>query len=156
MRSNPASLGLVKTNLLLVICIRNPVFILPVGTSHSSLLPLLYHTHDLIVYLLSSTFSSCLLQILLLATTSLSVLIMKIALILASAGLAGLSSAAFHTLKLQKIPLSKQLVSLFTSPIDFLHAKTLILSKLKQRNQLVPGRPDVGNYCVNTLTLPSP
>lgn len=39
---------------------------------------------------------------------------MKTALILASAGLAGLTSAAFHTLKLQKIPLSKQLVGLFT------------------------------------------
>lgn len=108
----------------MVIRIRNPV----VGTSHPSLLPHLYHTHDLIVYLLSSTFHHICFKYFYWATTSLSVLIMKSALILASAGLAGLASAAFHTLKLQKIPLTKQLVSLSTSPIDFLHVKTRNLS----------------------------
>lgn len=104
----------------MVIRIRNPV----VGTSHPSLLPHLYHTHDLIVYLLSSTFHHICFKYFHWATTSLSVLIMKSVLIFASAGLAGLASAAFHTLKLQKIPLTKQLVSLSTSPIDFLHVKT--------------------------------
>ena len=47
---------------------------------------------------------------------------MKKALLLASAGLAGLTNAAVHTLKLQKIPLSDRLVRLSSSqghPIIF-------------------------------------
>lgn len=53
---------------------------------------------------------------------------MKKALVLASAGLAGLTSAAVHTLKLQKIPLSDQLVCLHRSQsymIIFAHILSL-------------------------------
>lgn len=122
--SNPASLGLVETKLgenvkayvgspksLLVIRIRNLVF-----RRHQPFQSfLLFFTTQDLIFLQIPSF---LLQILYWALTGSSVLIMKTSLILASAGLAGLSSAAFHTLKLQKIPLSKQLVGLFTSPMD--------------------------------------
>lgn len=108
---------------LLEIGIRNPAGVhspVSVGTSHFQPPPSsLPHTRPHYCLLTFLTFTHLCFKYFYWATTTLSVLIMKSALILASAGLAGLASAAFHTLKLQKIPLSKQLVSLSSSPIEF-------------------------------------
>lgn len=74
-------------------------------------------TNLLIINIYTSLPVSCSIHIIYVCSKTLSLdfstseaAIMKKSLILASAGLAGLTNAAVHTLKLQKIPLSEQLV----------------------------------------------